>query len=165
MIAIRAFLEVKESNQTNFRSSIRKAGVSLLQKIIITVPLILFGILAGIIVWVNVATENDESVEPIIEEYVSGKSAEEYINIAWNHWSEKGGYTDENYDKNLAFISIQSIEANEMAVLGVSKEFAQLKEAAEYLRGNVSGRLSDEEHAFFSDQFERSLEKIHTAIN
>jgi len=137
---------------------------SLLQKIVIAVPLLAFVALAAVIAWVNLAPEKEVAEEPNVEAVSNDRTAKEYIKIAWDDWNS-GGWNTESYDKSLTFIAIRSIDSRDMAVLGVSKEFSDLKKIAGDLNGENVGRLSDEEEMNSVEEFRKKLEEIHNTIN
>lgn len=120
--------------------------------------------LALLIAWVNLAPDEDVYVEKNIEEVPNNKSAKEYIKIAWDHWTRGGGFFDEAYEKNLTFIALRSIDAHEMAALGMGKEFSDLQKLASNFSGNL-GKLSVEEKEMYDEDFRAKLEEIHNALN
>lgn len=134
-----------------------------MRKIIIGIPLTLFSALALLIAWANFGPSEGVEAEPEIEDVSKELSAKKYIKIAWDDWNS-GGWNTDDYDKNLAFIAIRSIDSRDMAVLGVNKEFSDLKKIAGNLNGNL-GRLSDEEKSLYVEEFRKKLEVIHTSIN
>lgn len=141
---------------------------SLLQKIVIAVPLLAFVALAAVIAWVNLAPDKEEATteqtEQSVEAVSNDRTAKEYIKIAWDDWNS-GGWDTDSYDQSLTFIAIRSIDSKDMADLGVSKEFSELKKIAGDLNGENVGRLSDEEEMVSVEEFRKKLETIHNAIN
>ncbi|MDN7246285.1 hypothetical protein [Planococcus shenhongbingii] len=134
-----------------------------MRKFVMVTPFVILASLVILIAWVNLAPNEDVSAGESTEEVSNELGAREYIKTAWDNWSN-GGWADEDYEKNVTFISLKSISSKEMADLGVAKEFADLQRAAEVISGGL-GELSVEEKQVYYDDFGDKLYKIHSAIN
>ena len=135
-----------------------------MRKIIFAAPFVIFASLAAAIAWVNLARVEGGIPEDYSKEDAEEFKGEEYIETAWNHWSSGGGFHDENYEMNLTFIALRSIDAKQMEALGLSREIAELQKISG-LMGRESGMLSEEEKEAYQKVFEEKLRGVYESIN
>ncbi|TWT13160.1 hypothetical protein [Planomicrobium sp. CPCC 101079] len=134
-----------------------------MKKIVVGVPVALLSAVVLLIVWANLAPEEDVAAEKNSEEVASEGNAEDYIETAWNHWSN-GAIDEENIEKETTFIALRSIDRSEMKALGMEKEFAELQKTANIISGGY-GRLTEEEKQVHYKDFEDKLYEIHNSLN
>ncbi|MDN3437955.1 hypothetical protein QMA04_07615 [Planococcus sp. APC 3900] len=120
--------------------------------------------MATVIAWVNLAAVEEGIPEDYSKEDTEEFNGEEYIETAWIHWNYGGGFADENYEKNLTFIALRTIDAKQMEALGLSREIAELQKISGLIGGEL-GMLSEEEKEANFTVFEEKLDAVYESIN
>ena len=135
-----------------------------MRKIIFAAPFVILVSLATVIAWVNLAAVDEGIPEDYSKEDKEEFKGEEYIETAWNHWNFGGGFADEDYEKNLTFIVLRSMDAKQMEALGLSREIAELQKISG-LMVRESGMLSEEEKEAYQKVFEEKLRGVYESVN
>ncbi|ANU10877.1 hypothetical protein A1A1_18610 [Planococcus antarcticus DSM 14505] len=135
-----------------------------MKKIVFAAPFVILISLAAIIAWANLSTVESGIPEDYSKEDAEEFKGEENIKTAWNHWTKSGEFHEEDYEKNLTFIALRSIDDSQMEALGMSREISEMQKTIGLMNGNPMA-LSEAERAAYHSAFEQKLEAAYNSIN
>ncbi|KAA0956126.1 hypothetical protein FQ085_14880 [Planococcus sp. ANT_H30] len=134
-----------------------------MKKFIFAAPFVVLISLAISIAWVNLATVEGGIPEDYSKEDAEAFKGAENIKTAWKHWTNGGGFANQDYEKNLTFIAIKSIDKNQQEALGMSGQISELKKIMGLMSGEL-GMLSEEERDAYRSVFEQTLEAAYNSV-